>query len=193
MLKISLILLSVHCVISQPYANDYPYKKYGYSIEDAASGADGTRFMKNNLRDRDGRLKANTDLGLTYHLDSNKNEHDVNQVKKGSSTDNLTHTQGEDYENDKTHKRKHIKSGFQNSYHKDENGSRSSYYEDSDDNGGRVVYDKRHGTRGDNQEARFNEGLRNGISRDRYDDRRTGFDNRDLQDQHRYRVEDQGC
>lgn len=177
---------------AQPYANDYPYKKYGYKVEGVTSESDGQRLFKNNLRDRDGRLKANADIGSSSYLDANKNEHDLNQVKKGGSTDNLTHVQGEDFETDKTHKRKHIKSGFQNSYHKDENGSRISYYEDSDDTGGRVVYDKRHGQRGDNQESQYNEGLRNGITRDRYDNRKTGFDNRDLQDQSRFRLEDQG-
>lgn len=35
-------------------------------------------------------------------------------------------------------------------------------------------------------------GLKNGLSKDRYDDRRTGFDNRDLVDQNRYRAEDYG-
>lgn len=87
--------------------------------------------MKKNLRDRDDRLKHNLDTGLAYNLDSDKNEHDLKQIKRGGSTDNLTHVQGENFETDKSHKRKHIKSGFQNSYHKDENGSRSSFYEDS--------------------------------------------------------------
>jgi hypothetical protein len=58
--------------------------------------------------------------------------------------------------------------------------------------GGKVIYDKRHGTRGDNQEAQFTEGVKNGVSRDRYDDRKTGFDSRDLQDQNRYHSEDYG-
>ncbi|KAL7029408.1 hypothetical protein ACKWTF_006231 [Chironomus riparius] len=189
---IFVIFLNIQCSFTQPYANDYPYKKYAYQIEGSAGGSDGSRYYKNNLRDRDGRLKANADIGSSFNLDADKNEHDLNQLKRGGSTDNLTHVQGEDFETDKSHKRKHIKSGFQNSYHKDENGSRTSYYEDSDDTGGKVIYDKRHGQRGDNQESQFNEGLRNGVTRDRYDDRKIGFDNRDLQDQHRYLQEDNG-
>lgn len=35
-------------------------------------------------------------------------------------------------------------------------------------------------------------GLKNGVSKDRYDDRRTGFDSRDLVDQNRYHAEDYG-
>lgn len=191
-LVIFLVFCAVELSFSQPYANDYPYQKYGFKAEGSHSESDGSRFMKNNLRDRDDRLKHNLDTGLTYNLDSNKNEQHLNQIKRGGSTDNLTHVQGENFETDKSHKRKHIKSGFHNSYHKDENGSRSSYYEDSDDTGGKVIYDKRHGTRGDNQEAQFTEGLKNGISRDRYDDRKSGFDSRDLQDQNRYHAEDYG-
>lgn len=177
---------------SQPYANDYPYQKYGFNREGSQSDTDSSRFMKNKLRDQDGRLKVNSDTGLTYNLDSNKNNHDLHQTKRGGSTDNLTHVQGEDIETDKSHKRNHIKSGFQNSYHKDENGSRSSFYEDSDDTGGKTVYDKRHGTRGDQQDTQFKEGLRNGVSKDRYDDRKTGYENRDLADRHQSYVEDQG-
>lgn len=192
LIVVFVIIFNIQHSWTQPYANDYPYKKYGYKTEGIVAESDGQRYFKNNLRDRDGRLKANADTGSSYNLDSNKNEHDLSQEKRGGSTDNLTHVQGEDFETDKTHKRKHIKSGFQNSYHKDENGSRTSYYEDSDDQGGRVVYDKRHGQRGDNQETQFNEGVRNGMTRDRYDNRKTGFDNRDLQDQSRYHLEDQG-
>jgi hypothetical protein len=189
---IFLVLSIVAKCFSQPYANDYPYQKYGFNHEGSQSDTDSSRYMKNKLRDQDGRLKVNSDTGLTYHLDSNKNNHDLQQTKRGGTTDNLTHVQGEDFETDKSHKRKHIKSGFTNSYHKDENGSRSSYYEDSDDTGGKTVYDKRHGTRGDQQDSHFTEGLRNGVSKDRYDDRRTGFENRDLADRQQSYVEDQG-
>lgn len=190
----SLVIILVLCIAkdSFQYANDFPYQKYGFNRESSQADTDGTRYMKNNLRDQGGRLKANTDTGLTYNLDSNRNNHDLHQIKRGGSTDNLTHVQGEDFETDKSHKRKHIKSGFQNSYHKDENGSRSSFYEDSDDTGGKVVYDKRHGTRGDQQDQQYTEGLKNGVSRDKYDDRQTGFDNRDLADRHQSYVEDQG-
>jgi hypothetical protein len=128
---IFLVLCVLKLSIAHPYANDYPYQKYGFKVEGSRSESDGTRFMKNKLRDRDDRLKHNLDTGLSYNLDSDKNEHDLNEVKRGGSTDNLTHVQGENFETDKSHKRKHIKSGFHNSYHKDENGSRSSYYEDS--------------------------------------------------------------
>lgn len=190
------ILILVLCIVksslAQPYANDYPYQKYGFNRENQQSDTDTSRYVKNNLRDEGGRLKANTDRGLVYNLDSNTNNHDVQQTKRGGSTDNLTHIQGEDFETDKSHKRKHIKSGFQNSYHKDENGSKSSFYEDSDDTGGKTVYDKKHGTRGDQQEQDYKEGLKNGVTKDKYDDRRTGFDSRDHQDREQSYVDNQG-
>lgn len=194
--KANLVIVLVLCLVrnslSQPYANDYPYQKYGFNHEGSQSDTDTSRYLKNNLRDQGGHKKVNSDTGLTYHLDSDKNYKDFSQNKRGESTDNLTHVQGEDFETDKSHKRKHVKSGFQNSYHKDENGSRSSFYEDSDDKGGKVIYDKKHGTRGDQLDSQYNEGLKNGISRDKYDDRRTGFDNSDLVDRHQSYVEDQG-
>lgn len=191
--KIVLVLCIVNRSLTQPYANDYPYQKYAYNqLESSQADADGTRYMKNNIHDKGGRLKSISNSGLYYNLDSDVNKHDLQQTKQGSSTDKLTHDQGEDFETDKSHKRKHVKSGFQNSYHKDENGSKSSYYEDSDDTGGKTVYDKRHGTRGDQQDQVYTEGLKNGVSRDKYDDRRSGYDNRDLQDRHQTYVEDQG-
>ncbi|CRK90540.1 CLUMA_CG004244, isoform A [Clunio marinus] len=189
---ITLVLCIVNVSLSKPYANDYPYQKYGYNHESSAGDNDEARYIKSKLYDEGGRLKANSDTGLTYHLDSNTNKHNLHQLKRGSSTDNLKHEQGENFETDKSHKRKHVKSGFQNSYHKDENGSRSSYYEDSDDTGGKTVYDKKHGTRGDQQDSEYNEGLKNGVSRDKYDDRRTGFKNRDLADRQQSYIEDQG-
>lgn len=194
--KCAFVVFLVLCIVknafSQPYANDYPHQKYGFNHESSQADNDESRYTKNKLRDQGGRLKANTDTGLTYNLDSNTSKHDLQQTKRGGTTDNLTHVQGEDYETDRNHKRKHIKSGFTNSYHKDENGSRSSFYEDSDDKGGKTVYDKKHGTRGDNQDSQYTEGLRNGVSRDKYDDRKTGFDNHDHQDHHRAYIEDQG-
>lgn len=187
-----LVLCLVKDSLTAPYANDYPYQKYGFNRESSQGDSDSSRYYKSKLRDQDGRLKVNSDTGLIYNLDSNTNKHDLHQIKRGGTTDNLTHVQGEDFETDKSHKRKHIKSGFQNSYHKDENGSRSSYYEDSDDTGGKTIYDKRHGTRGDQQEEQHTEGLKNGVSRDKYDDRKTGFDNRDHANRQQSYVEDQG-
>lgn len=184
--------VSLSAALSSPYANDYPYQKYGFNREDARSDTEGSRIFKNKQHDLDGRLKSNVDSGSSYHLDAAQNQQNVQHNKKGGSHDNLTHIQGENFENDRTHKRKHIKSGFQNSYHKDENGSRSSYYEDSDDTGGNTRYDKRHGTRGDQQDTQFIEGVRNGYNRDKHDDRRTGFDNRDHADRLYQNQENQG-
>lgn len=45
---------------------------------------------------------------------------------------------------------------------------------------------------GDQQDVQFQEGTRNGVNRDKYDDRRVGFNNRDLRDMTQFYVEDQG-
>lgn len=183
-----------------PYANEYPYKKYGYDLGisvggsrlDSNTDSDGSGFFKNRMRVAGGKINNLQDAGKFYNLENLQNGHDLSQSKKGATTDNLTHVQGEDFETDKSHKRKHIKSGFQNSYHKEENGSKSSYYEDSDDQGGKVVYDKRHGTKGDQHDTVYREGARQGVIRDKLDDRRAGYDTRDMNDRHQDFAEDQG-
>jgi hypothetical protein len=174
------------------YANNFPYKKYafGSAAAEGDSGNDG--FLKNHLSDLGNNLNAAADVGNFYKLDNNLNAHDLHNLKKGISSDSQKHTAGENFENDKSHNRKNIKSGFSNSYHKDENGSRSSYYEDSDDHGGKKVYDKRDGLRGDDFISKVDEGFRNGAVRDKYDDRRTAFDTRGMRDQHHLLAEDQG-
>lgn len=78
------------------------------------------------------------------------------------------------------------------SYHKDENGSRSSYYEDSDDTLGDQRYEKKHGESEDQNSNQFREGLNRGIKRDKYDDRRVDFENRDLVDSLRQKDENLG-
>lgn len=52
------------------------------------------------------------------------------------------------------HKKGHHKSGFRNSYHKEENGSQSSYYDDSDDQGGEYLLNKKHGAYSDDSSSK---------------------------------------
>lgn len=191
-LLVILSIVTLSSTLSSPYANDYPYQKYGFNREGAQSESEGSRFSKNKQHDQDNRLKSISDSASTYNLDSAQNHHNLQQAKKGGSHDNLTHIQGENFENDRSHKRKHVKSGFQNSYHKDENGSRTSFYEDSDDNGEKISYDKRHGTRGDQLDSQFTEGLKNGFHRDKHDDRRADYENRDHTDRSYQNLENQG-
>uniref|UniRef100_A0A1B0DR89 Uncharacterized protein n=2 Tax=Phlebotomus papatasi TaxID=29031 RepID=A0A1B0DR89_PHLPP len=174
-----------------PYANDYPYVSYGY--ENGAQGSsDASGFVQNTLSDNGNNLKAAQDVSKFYNLENISNGHTLNHEKQGVSSDSLKHTTGEDFETDKKHNRKHVKSGFHNSYHKDESGSNSSYYEDSDDRGGKLVYDKRHGTKGDAHDSQYREGLRDGSLRDKYDDRYGGYDNRGTHNRHHLLAEDQG-
>ncbi|XP_059612798.1 uncharacterized protein LOC132259254 [Phlebotomus argentipes] len=174
-----------------PYANDYPYVSYGF--ENGAQGSTAASgFIQNQLSDKGNNLKAAQDVSQFHNLENISNGHNLNHEKQGSSSDTLKHTTGEDFETDKKHNRKHVKSGFHNTYHKDESGSNSSFYEDSDDRGGKLVYDKRHGTKGDAHDSQYREGLRDGSVRDKYDDRYGGYDNRGMHNRHHLLAEDQG-
>ncbi|GAB0096302.1 uncharacterized protein DMENIID0001_117930 [Sergentomyia squamirostris] len=174
-----------------PYANDYPYVSYGY--ENNAQGAtDASGYVQNALSDKGNNIKAAQDISKFHNLENISNGHTLKHDKQGTSSDSLRHTTGEDFETDKKHNRQHVKSGFHNTYHKDESGSNSSYYEDSDDRGGKLVYDKRHGTKGDAHDSQYQEGLMDGSVRDKYDDRYGGYDNRGSRDRHHLLAEDQG-
>jgi hypothetical protein len=190
--ELILIFYLICGTIAAPYANNFPYKKFAISNADAEADSDSGGYLKNQLSDHGNNLNAAADVGNFYSLDNNLNAHEMRNTKKGVSSDTLKHLAGENFENDKSHNRKNIKSGFSNSYHKDENGSKTSYYEDSDDHGGKKVYDKRDGLRGDDYISKLDEGYRNGAVRDKYDDRRGGHDTRGLRDQQHSLAEDQG-
>jgi hypothetical protein len=103
------VLFSIEIYASSAYANSYPHEQYGtskfgFNSEGAQSGSDGSRFFKNKLYDKDGRLKTNSDVGSVYNLDSNLNSQHVNNNRRGSSQDNLTRVQGQNFEADKSHK-----------------------------------------------------------------------------------------
>lgn len=181
------------------YADSYPYKATGFTFmndggseSDSELAADSTGFIKNRVKTQGDKQNAGADVGSYRNMENVSNGHDIHHAKKGSSIDSVKHSQGENFENDKSHTRKHIKSGFQNSYHKDENGSKSSYYEDSDDRGEKLTFDKKQGIRGDNHDLNYSEGLKKGAVYDKYDDRRGGYDNRGSHDHHHLLAEDQG-
>lgn len=103
------VFLSLEIYAFSPYANSYPHdqygtQKFGFNREGAQSGSDGSRFFKNKLYDKDGRLKTNSDIGSVYNLDSNLNSQHTNNLRRGGSQDNLTHIQGQNFEADKSHK-----------------------------------------------------------------------------------------
>lgn len=195
-LSVSFLIINVNCGPS-PYANSYPYNG-GFSIAGGNSGlenhesTDASGFIKNRLSDQGNALKQSQDVGKFYNLENESKGHDIAHNKQGISTDKTHHTTGENFETDKSHNRNHIKSGFHNSYHKDESGNNSSYYENSDDRGGKIIYDKKQGTRGDAYDSKFNEGVKDGAVRDRYDDRSGGYDTRGSHDRQHMVAEDQG-
>lgn len=189
-----LIVFLIKCVISIPYANNYPYKTIGYSNSNSeiAGNGDANRFLKNELSDHGNNIKSAQDNGKFYDSENISKVHDLNHLQKGTSTDIQKHSNGENFENDNSHNRKQIKSGFKNSYHKDESGNNSSFYEDSDDRGEKTIYNKRLGARDDSKDNRFSEGVRDGAARDKYDDRRGGFYNKGSHDRQHLLAENQG-
>lgn len=194
MSKLLFVIILIKSVTSIPYANNYPYKSLDYSnsASDITGNGDASRYLKNELTDHGNNLKSAQDNGKFYDSENVSKLHDLNHLQKGTSSDIQKHSTGENFENDNSHNRKHIKSGFKNSYHKDESGNNSSFYEDSDDRGEKTIYNKRLGARDDIKDKRFSEGVRDGAARDKYDDRRGGFYNKGVQDRQHLLAENQG-
>uniref|UniRef100_A0A182K259 Uncharacterized protein n=1 Tax=Anopheles christyi TaxID=43041 RepID=A0A182K259_9DIPT len=175
-----------------PYADDFPYQVHGRPV--AVSGGSGVKKLvtsstkgasgeggsdaqdhrKEHAFDEAGSIGSASDAVRYHQLDNQLDGHRVLDASKGSTVDKVKHLAGENFEADKSHNRKHIKSGFSNSYHKDESGSKSSYYEDSDDHGGKQVYDNRHNQRNDYADKLYSQDRRNDYLRDHYDDRASG-------------------
>lgn len=55
-----------------------------------------------------------------------------------------------------------------------------------------MKYDKLHGTKGDNHDAKYYENVRDGSARDKLDDRFGGYTTRGGQDRHHVVEQDQG-
>lgn len=194
MFKLLFLIVLIKSVVTIPYANNYPYKTIGFSnaASEIAGNGDTNRFLKNELTDHGNNIKSAQDNGKFYDSENISKLHDLNHLNKGTSSDIQKHSTGENFENDNSHNRKHIKSGFKNSYHKDESGNNSSFYEDSDDRGEKTIYNKRLGARDDIKDNRFSEGVRDGAARDKYDDRRGGFLSKGTHDRQHLLAENQG-
>ena len=176
-----------------PYADNFPYKiRGGLYSSHSGGGKDEKGFVQNNVGEHENKINSATDAVRYHNLDNLTGGHQIHQSKKGGNVEKLKHTAGENYEVDKSHKRKHIKSGFSNSYHKDENGSKSSFYEEDDDNGGKVLYDKKFNDRNNYDDRDYTEGYRNDHVRNHYDDRSGGHDKRKAQEGHLTYAHDQG-
>lgn len=197
-----LVLLGIsNGAIGQYYANQYPYNDGAFIYSNLgvggsssnAGGADDLRdLFKNKAYDKGNNIVMSQDTVKFIDKDNVSKEHDVTHRKLGSNVNDQRSTIGQNVEEDKSHNQKHIKSGFHNTYSKDEKGSNSSYYEDSDDHGGRLVYDKRHGVQGSNHDSRYREGLRDGYARDKLDDRYGGYNSGKARDRQRLVEQDQG-
>lgn len=196
-----LVLLGIsNGAIGQYYANQYPYNEATFEYSNlgggsslAADGADDLLdLFKNKAYEKGNNIIMSQDTVKFIDKDNVSKEHDVAHRKVGANVNDQRLTIGQNVEEDKSHNRKHIKSGFHNTYSRDEKGSNSSYYEDSDDHGGKLVYDKRHGVQGSNHDARYREGLRDGHARDKLDDRHGGFNDAKGRERQRLVEQNQG-
>ncbi|XP_060531669.1 GATA zinc finger domain-containing protein 14-like [Cylas formicarius] len=108
-----------------------------YEGEEGFNKDDETKSVSAQDAGRYGEQAANNKA----HLDSKDfNEENFRQNGGSHNTDFGTKV---------AHKKGHHKSGFQNSYHKDESGSNSSYFDDGSDEGDEVVRKTSQGAYGD--------------------------------------------
>lgn len=119
--------------------------KSGFENEDGYKEEDQKKFV------------GAEDSGSYLHRDEDKKiKHD-----QGGYNDQAFHEQGEgsiaDAENKKGHSKGHQKTGFHNTYHKDESGSNSSYFDNGKDEGGDYQHNTKRGNAG-NSAARRNQG-----------------------------------
>ncbi|XP_055523571.1 uncharacterized protein LOC129717583 [Wyeomyia smithii] len=183
-----ILSLGLKLSLAYPYANSYPYSTAivtetkllkGGSGQGSSAGEKNVRdFARDLVLDESDKINSAADAVRYHALDNQLNGHRIADTSKGGSVDKVKQLAGENYETDKKHNRKQVKSGFSNSYHKDETGSKSSYYEDSDDRGGKQVFDNRQNVRNNYNDHLYDKELRNDQLRDRYDDR---FGNSDLE------------
>lgn len=96
-------------------------------------------------KDNEQKYESNKDGGKYDEESGKKQEH----TDEGSYADKKYHQQGgetlADYGKKEAHKKGHHHSGFRNSYHKDETGSNSSFFDDAEDQGDQLM---RHQSRG---------------------------------------------
>ncbi|XP_058443103.1 probable serine/threonine-protein kinase clkA [Malaya genurostris] len=200
--KVILCLIGLQLVAAQTYANSYPYSTAiiteskllkGISGKTSNQGGKNLRdFNRDHVYDEGGKINSGADAVRYHALDNQLNGHRIADSSKGGSVDKVKLLTGENFEADKSHNRKQVKSGFSNSYHKDENGSKTSYYEDSDDRGGKQVFDNRQNVRNNYNDHLYDKELRNDQLRDRHDDRYGGTELRGIRDYHHQAAADRG-
>ncbi|KAG5886622.1 hypothetical protein JTB14_013070 [Gonioctena quinquepunctata] len=100
-------------------------------------------------KDNEQKFISSSDLGRYGEQNGNRKDYsDQNSFDKGSFQQNGGGDIA-DYEDKKAHKKGHHKTGFHNSYHKDEQGSNSSFFDDGNDEGDEYVHKTRKGSYGD--------------------------------------------
>lgn len=180
------------------YAQNYPYNGYetlvrgGSSLLNLHDQIDNSAYGKSLLNNQGNSLYSGMGSVNFLNKDNSLRGHDVAHHKTGTAINHSKQVIGQNLESDVSHKRKHVKSGFHNTYSKDESGSNSSFYEDSDDRGEKNVYDKRHGAAGEAQNNNYKQGLRDGHVLDQRDDRYSGFNEQGNHGVRHYGEQDHG-
>lgn len=117
------------------------------------------------------------DGGNYAEENANKNHH----LDESDYAGEKFHDQGGgtvvDLGNQVAHKKGHHRSGFHNSYHKDESGSNSSFYDDGDDVGDQRVFKTHKGTYGDIEKQRNHGSHLEGKDYAKEEGRRGGYNN----------------
>lgn len=189
----------LNTTVAHSYAVQYPYAdQFERSSSDshAATSTDeaGDRnsFYKNQAQHKANDVQANKDLRKFANNENQSKQHHLDSAKMAHSLEDKRHAVGEDYETDKSHNHKETKTGFHTTYSKDERGMNSSFYDDSDDHGGKLVYDKRHDAHGNVLNANFREGNRDGHVQKRFDDQLGGYKSGGARDRWQFLAQDKG-
>lgn len=183
--------------IQYPYHHDHhgPFQQShsdGHQTSSTNEAGDRNSLYKNHEQDKGNNIHTNEDVRNFVNKENLSKGHNLQSDKGGVTLEDKRHAAGENFETDKTHNRKEIKTGFHTTYSKDERGTNSSFYEDSDDHGGKLIYDKRHDAHGNIFDGKFHEGARDGHVQHKVDDRFGGYKAGTARDRQHFVAHDKG-
>lgn len=194
-----MLISPLNASVGHSYAVQYPYadqfersESGGHSATSIDETGDRNIFYKDQAQDKANKVQANEDVRKFVNNENLSKQHHSDSGKNGHSLEDKRHAVGEDYETDKSHNRKETKTGFHTTYSKDERGTNSSFYEDTDDHGGKLVYDKRHDAHGNILDANFREGARDGHAQKKVDDRFGGYKSGGARDRQHFLAQNKG-
>lgn len=152
------------------------HKNTGIFEEQSQKGASGIQEANGIKKEHEVKKVSGHDSGSFNHENAHKNK----EESSGQRGEEKFHQQNYDSVNKNGrkggHKKGNHKSGFHNTYHKDESENKSSYYEDSDDEGGHFEYNSRNGAGAQNGGNRFKETYDNGKYDNKHDNKKGSYD-----------------